>query len=95
LKLKGELKMDVSFLSEYMVPVVVGICLCVGYVVKHWIKDADNRIIPTLCAIIGVAIACWMNWQKITPDVILTGLASGLASTGLHQAAKQLFGNKN
>ena len=22
--------MDISFLSEYMIPVIVGICLCVG-----------------------------------------------------------------
>ena len=35
--------MDVSFLTEYMVPAIMGICLCVGYVVKHWIRDADNR----------------------------------------------------
>ena len=28
--------MDISFISEYMVPGIVGICLCVGYVVKSW-----------------------------------------------------------
>ena len=28
-----------EFLNEYMLPVVLGICLCVGYVVKKWIKD--------------------------------------------------------
>lgn len=26
--------MDLSFISEYAVPVIVGICLCVGYVIK-------------------------------------------------------------
>ena len=73
--------MDISFLSEYMIPVIVGICLC---------------YIPTICAALGVALACWMNWPEITATVILSGLASGLASTGLHQAFKQIlegFGN--
>ena len=84
-----------EFLNDYMIPVIVGICLMVGYIVKHWIKDVDNKIIPTLCAILGVAVALWMNWGNITPEVILSGLASGLASTGLHQAFTQLIGNKN
>ena len=81
--------MDISFLSEYMIPVIVGICLCVGWIVKQWIKDVDNRYIPTICALLGVALACWLFW-------FVAGLASGRASTGLHQAFKQIlegFGN--
>ena len=81
-----------EFLTEYMVPVIMGICLCVGYIVKHWIKDIDNKIIPTLCAVLGVVVAVWISWGNITPEVILSGLASGLASTGLHQAIKQYLG---
>lgn len=84
--------MDISILTDYMVPVIVGICLCVGYIIKHWITDADNRIIPTVCAAMGVVLACWMHWPDVTPDVLLAGLASGLASTGLHQAVKQITG---
>ena len=26
--------MDISYLSDYMIPVIVGLCLCVGYVTK-------------------------------------------------------------
>ena len=84
--------MDISFLSEYMVPVIVGLCLCVGYIVKHWVKDIDNKIIPTLCAVLGVVVAVWISWGNITPEVVLSGLASGLASTGLHQAITQYIG---
>ena len=84
--------MDINFLNEYMAPVIIGLCLCVGYVIKHWIQDADNKYIPTTCAVLGVLVAVWMHWENVTPEVILTGLASGLASTGLHQAAKPLFG---
>lgn len=39
---------DLGFLTEFMVPVIVGICLCIGYVVKKWIKDVDNKYIPTI-----------------------------------------------
>ena len=84
--------MDINFLIEYMAPVIIGLCLCVGYVVKHWVADVDNKIIPTLCAILGVLVAVWMHWGNITPEVVLTGLASGLASTGLHQVFKQMLG---
>lgn len=84
--------MSIEFLSEYMIPVIVGLCLCIGWIVKHWLSDVDNKIIPTLCAVIGVGIAFWMNYPSITPEVILSGMASGLAATGLHQAFTQFIG---
>lgn len=87
--------MGIEFLNDFMIPVIIGICLLVGYVVKHWVKDVNNRIIPTLCAVLGVLLAVWMNDLAITPEIILSGLASGLASTGLHQAVKQLIGEKS
>ena len=86
--------MGIEFLSEYMIPVIIGICLGVGYIVKHWVSDVDNKIIPTLCAVIGVVVSVWINWGNITPEVILSGMASGLASTGLHQAFKQFISVK-
>lgn len=83
--------MSIEFLNEYMVPVILGICLIVGYIIKHWVKDVDNKIIPTVCAVLGALLAIWMEWA-ITPEILLKGLASGLASTGLHQAFKQFAG---
>ena len=84
-----------EFLNDFMVPVIMGICLCMGYIVKRWIKDVDNKFIPTLCAVLGVLLALWMSWGNITPEVILQGLASGLASTGLHQAFTQMLNKGN
>lgn len=78
-----------EFLTEYMTPVIVGLCLVVGYIVKHWVNDVDNKFIPTICALLGVAVAVWINWPEITPEVILSGAFSGLVSTGLHQMFKQ------
>ena len=51
----------------------------------------DNKWIPTICALLGVAVAVWISWPVVNPGVILSGLASGLASTGLHQAYSQLI----
>lgn len=78
-----------EFLQEYMIPVVLGICLCVGYVVKKWMNDVDNKYIPTLCAVLGVVLAAWISNWTITPTVILQGLISGLGATGTHQLFKQ------
>lgn len=86
--------MDLGFLTEYIVPVIVGICLCVGALIKGYVKDVDNKYIPTICAALGVFIAMWSAGWQISPQIILTGLVSGLASTGMHQLFKQWINNK-
>ncbi|WP_291631688.1 phage holin family protein [Clostridium sp.] len=83
--------MDLSFISEYAVPVIVGICLCVGYVIKTSFSSIDNKYIPLIMVILGVALNIWIN-MNITPDILLAGMFSGLSSTGLHQTFKQLIG---
>ena len=54
--------------------------------------NAHTYNAPTLCAALGVALACWASWPAIDAGTILAGMVSGLASTGLHQAFKQLVG---
>ena len=83
--------MDLNFISEYAVPVIVGICLCVGYVIKTSFSSVDNKYIPLIMVILGVALNIWIN-MNVTPEIILAGMFSGLASTGLHQVFKQLIG---
>lgn len=78
-----------DFLNEFMTPVVIGICLCVGYIIKKWIKDIDNKYIPTIVAVLGVFLAAWISGWQITPEVVLGGLISGLSSTGMHQLFTQ------
>lgn len=78
-----------EMLNAYVSPIILGICLVVGYIVKHWLKDVDNKIIPTAVTILGVLLAVWLNGWAVTPEVILNGALSGLASTGMHQLFKQ------
>ncbi|CUN11153.1 phage holin family protein [Turicibacter sanguinis] len=82
--------MDLSFLAEYCIPVIVGICLCIGYVIKTSVPKVDNSLIPMIMAILGLLINIWIN-HTINPSIVLGGLFSGLASTGLHQMFKNLI----
>ena len=79
-----------EFLQDYFVPIIAGICLCVGYVLKRWVKDVDNRLIPTVNAVVGLVIALWIHHWAASPEVVLSGLFSGLASTGLYEMFRQL-----
>lgn len=81
-----------EFLNDYLVLIVVGICLCVGYVIKHLIPtDKINRFIPLAMAVLGVFLNVWLNGFAFSPEILLGGLASGLASTGMHQLFKQFI----
>ena len=42
-------------------------------------------------AILGCALNIWIN-GGVSPEIILGGMLSGLASTGLHQAFTNLIG---
>ena len=79
---------DLKFLGEYYIPIVMAVCLSVGYILKHWISDVDNRIIPTALAILGAVCAC-VNYWDISLDIIAAGMITGLASTGVHQMFSQ------
>ena len=81
--------MDLQFLCDYAEPIVVGICLCVGYVIKVSLSFIPNKYIPLIMAVLGVVLNIWIN-MSFTPEILLGGLFSGLASTGLHQLFKTL-----
>lgn len=83
--------MDLGFLSEYAVPLIVGICLCVGYILKHLVAtEAVDKYIPLIMGVLGVGLNVWIN-NSFTAQILLAGLFSGLASTGLHQLFAQLI----
>ena len=85
--------MDTSFITSYFVPVVMAGCLATGYVVKKWIKDVDNKYIPTIVFILG-SILNWNVVKDFTVETLVGGAICGLASTGLHQAFTRLIENK-
>jgi hypothetical protein len=82
-----------EFLNAYVIPEILVLCLLLGFIIKMWIKDVDNRWIPTIVAVVGAGTAVLMNLDAVTIDVIVGGAVSGLASTGLHQMFKQWMDN--
>ena len=81
-----------EFLNDYLVLMVIGICLCVGYVLKHVVpSEGVDRFIPLIMALLGIAINLWLNSFAFTPEILLGGMVSGLASTGMHQLFKQFI----
>ena len=81
---------DLSFLTSYAVPVVIGICLCIGYVVKTSLTFIKNKYIPLIMAIVGVLLSIWIN-RSIDPNIILSGMFSGLASTGFYEMFRNII----
>lgn len=79
-----------EILNQYLVLVVMAICLCVGYVIKNSLDFIQNKYIPLIMAVLGVALNVWLNGGQFTPEVLLGGLASGLASTGAFEAVKNI-----
>lgn len=82
--------MDLQFIAGFAEPVVIAICLCVGYVIKNSLDFIPNKYIPLIMAVLGVVSNVLIK-KGISGDIFLGGMFSGLASTGLHQAFKNLL----
>lgn len=83
--------MELQFLNDYLVLIVLGTCLSVGYIIKESIPSIDNKYIPLIMGVLGVLINIWVN-MDFTPEILLAGLFSGLSSTGLHELYRNLIG---
>lgn len=84
--------MNLNFITENYMTLVVLACLVVGYCIKHitWLDKLSNPYIPTIMALLGAILGCIAN-QEISLEAVVYGAVSGLASTGLHQAFTQLI----
>lgn len=83
---------NLEFLQSFVMPIVVGACLIIGYILKKWMPT-DNKYIPTILAVIGAVLGC-VAVSNITLTAIVGGAFSGLASTGLHQMFTQIIERK-
>ena len=83
--------MDLKFITENFVPVIVVACVLVGYIIKvtpPFAKIANNYI-PLIVTVLGAVLG--ILTKGMTLEAIVYGAVSGLASTGLHQAFTQLL----
>lgn len=79
----------VDFLIAAEIPVIVGICAIVGYCIKNMVhNDRLHDFIPTIMCILGLVLALVnmvITGAAFTLEVVFTGMASGLASTGCYE----------
>lgn len=87
--------MDLTVLTQYLSVIVVGICLCIGYVIKNSLDFIPNKYIPAIMLVLGTAINILMNLNGINAEVILVGMFSGLASTGLYEMFKNIINKED
>ena len=79
------------------VPVIVGFCYLVGFIIKLFKNEKLDNFIPGICAVVGLILGLVSffsipnlvpadNW--LTASVI--GGFSGLAATGVNQVVKKI-----
>lgn len=88
--------MNINELTSFINLVILGICLGVGYIIKEAIPSSKiNRFIPLIMGILGTLLAVVSNIHQISLEVVLTGLFSGLASTGLYETFRNLINKES
>lgn len=88
--------MNLNEISNYINIVILGICLCVGYMLKNAVPTTKiNKYIPLIMGVLGLMLAIVSNINQMSLSVVLTGLMSGLASTGLYETFKNLINKES
>ena len=62
--------MDLQFIAGFAEPVVIAICLCVGYVIKNSLDFIPNKYIPLIMAVLGVVSNVLIK-KGISGDIFL------------------------
>lgn len=86
--------MDLSTLQNFMMPIVVIGCLCVGYVIKTTplFDRVGNDYIPLIVCVLGAILGVVSTGFSL--EGIIYGAVSGLASTGLYEAFDKFINKK-
>lgn len=79
-----------EMLNEFIVVTVMAICFGIGYIIKSSLDFIPNKYIPLILGVLGVLLNTWLNGFTFTPEILLGGLASGLAATGAYEVVKNL-----
>lgn len=87
--------MDLNFLSEFINLGILGVCLCIGYVIKTSLDFIPNKYIPLIMLVLGAILGIVTNLNDLSINVVLTGMVSGLASTGMYEMFKNLINKSN
>ena len=78
-------------IENYLIPIIMLGCMCIGYVMKKWLPT-DDKYIPTVLLILGGISGIILF--GLTYEGVVKGMVSGLASVGLHQVFYQFVKNR-
>ena len=78
--------MNINFVDEFTIPIIVAACLAIGSVMKYWLPT-DNKWIPTVLLVVGAVSGAILFGADY--EGIVKGMISGLAAVGLNQLFKQ------
>lgn len=84
---------SLAFLMEFIDPITLGICLCVGFALKYAkiFEKFGNQYIPLSMLVLGCIIGILTHVGNVNAAVVLGGMISGLASTGLYEMMRNLL----
>lgn len=77
-------------IANFLVPMVMINCMCIGFVIKSSVEIIENKYIPLIVSVFGVLFNVWFNHWNFTPQVFLEGFFSGLASTGTFELIRNM-----
>lgn len=83
--------MDLSFVTNYISPIILIACLGIGYTLHTLNNKILNSFIPIISATLGIITAVWSLGTFDLPTFV-TGMISGLAATGMYEAFKNILG---
>lgn len=78
-----------EILNQYIELVIMAGCLGFGYIIKHSLDFIPNKYIPLILGMIGVLLNVW-SAKGLSVEVVVGGLASGLAAVGVFEGVKNL-----
>jgi hypothetical protein len=83
---------DLSFLLDFVNPIILGICLAVGFALKEAFSKFPNKYIPLASLLLGTVLVIVTNFKTgITLEVVLSGMISGLGATGLYELLRNFI----
>lgn len=89
---------DLSTISTMMMPTILILSLCVGYIVKNLIpNDSVNRFIPLIVGVVGLVagvVSAVTTGTPITLELVVGSILSGLSSTAVYEQFKNLMSGK-
>lgn len=83
--------MNLDFIVDKYIPVILVANLIIGYIIKETpvLDKVANAYIPLIVTITGALLGIFINGLSV--EALVYGAVSGLASTGLHQTFKQIL----